>query len=247
MLLDSTLRRPWGGGLRETRTEELFKQHEERWDHTVPFRSQLDQPGLALRTYRALTWIHYARGETQDQFTPFVFYWIAFNALYAVKSDGKETTEQQAQEVYVERLLADEKAKRLVRRTLVDVDRRIGDLVRETPTFDQDARAVDAARSGATKRRLTQVILRVGRIRNWMFHGGVARRSHILGECVAAGTDVMTRLVPSFVDVMLNCGWQPGHWEDVPWSPDEYSEETVHKERSDLRAEPAPWSRHRPR
>ena len=234
--------------MREIPTERLFKEHEERWDHTVPFRSQLDQPGLAIRTYRALTWLHYARGETQDQFTPFVFYWIAFNALYATESDGGDTLpERQAQRAYVDRLLANKEAVMLVGQTLQDVDGRIGDLVRETPGFDRDAKTVRRAQSGMTEQRLAEAIPRLGQIRNWMFHGGVARHSHILAECVTAGTDVMTRLVPTFVAAMLNCRWPPGHWDDVPWSPDEYREDTAHQERPDLRAEPAPWSRHQPR
>ena len=247
--LGFTLKEVSGGKLGEIRTEELFRKHEDMWNHQVPFRRQEYQPGLALRTYRALTWLHYARGETQDQFTPFVFYWIAFNALYATESqlDGKEKTEQEAQKEYIGRLLGNQKARRQVSRTLVEVDGRIGDLVRETPTFAQDAKGVAKARSGTTAERLNQVVRRLGRIRNWMFHGGVARQSHVLGECVAAGTDVMTRLVPTFVDAMLNCQWEAGDWDDVPWSPDEYGEDTAHKERSDLRAAPSPWSRHPPR
>ena len=227
--------------MQEIRTEELFKRHEERWDHEVPFLSQEDQPGLAIRTYRALTWVHYARGETQDDFTPFVFYWIAFNALYATRSDGKDTKEWEAQRSYASRLLVNEEARKLVRAALDEADGRIGDLLRETPGFARNPRAVEAARSGTTEQRLAEVVERLAKIRNWMFHGGVARRSHVLGACVTAGTGVMTRLVPAVVHAMLKCSWPRDHWGGVPWSPDVYATETVHEERPDLRIEPAAW------
>ena len=106
--------------MRTTIEEHLLSQltrradHGRSWDHLKPFRDQPLQAGLALRTYRALTWLHYARSETQDQFTPFVYYWIAFNALYAVKSDNADENERQAQEKYFAHLLSGEGAQKLV-------------------------------------------------------------------------------------------------------------------------------------
>ena len=38
---------------------------------------------LQLRTHRALSWIARAEKESDDQDAAFIFYWIAFNAVYA--------------------------------------------------------------------------------------------------------------------------------------------------------------------
>jgi len=50
---------------------------------------------LAMRTHRALTWLHRAEQEPRDQDARFVFLWIAFNAAYANEiSDRRDFSER---------------------------------------------------------------------------------------------------------------------------------------------------------
>ena len=132
--------------------------------------------GLALRTYRALTWLHYARSETQDQFTPFVYYWIAFNALYAVDSDNADENERQAQEKYFARLLSGEGAQKLVAGALGGLEGRVHVLMNETPGHASEKDTHDVARGISNGYRTSYVLREVAKrlysIRNWVFHGG---------------------------------------------------------------------------
>ena len=247
--------------MREIRTEELFKKHEDTWDHGQPFREQR-QSCLALRTYRSLTWLHYARGEPSDRFTPFVFYWIAFSALYSAEQQGPEETESEAQREYLKRLLSDPDAAGSIHDLLRGLEKTIDVLVIETPVYGRhlgegreraDARGRDGAQTAGKVRHalkvqrdtgfvLREVVKRIYSIRNWLFHGGVARESHILGKPVMAGTDILTRLVPACVDAMLARQWPDDYWGSLPYSPDEYAVDTVHTERPDMREGPG---RHR--
>ena len=58
--------------------EELRRQCSMVWD-------SLPDP-LQLRIHRALSWIGRAEREAGDDDAAFIFYWIAFNAIYAEDS-----------------------------------------------------------------------------------------------------------------------------------------------------------------
>lgn len=232
--------------MREIPTEDLFRRHEELWKHRQPFRCQA-RSGLALRTYRALTWLHYARAELHDRFTSFVFYWIAFNALYADSAEGDPSAAnaRQAQRAYFDRLLRDQpRASAAIRAALEGLATPIGVLMNDPvvragggrSTFD--VRGALAAQSAAHV--LHTVFGQLYAIRNWLFHGGVARESHLVRDCVAAGTDTMTRLLPAFVELMLEEQRLDEHWGDLPRSPDVYGPRTPHVERPDMRENPRP-------
>ena len=60
--------------------EELQRQCLEGWD-SLP-------DALQLRIHRALSWIGRAEREADDDDAAFIFYWIAFNAVYAEDKSG---------------------------------------------------------------------------------------------------------------------------------------------------------------
>lgn len=227
--------------VREIRTDELFRKHEERWDHGIPFRDLPGDAGLALRTYRALTWLHHARREAADRFTPFLFYWIAFSALYATESTNGEVNDREAREAYFRKLLGNANA----RRSVHDALRGLGGPMRTIMDGARRSATARAARRSARGRpgyvvdgELREVARELAKVRNWLVHGGVAHDSHVLRDRVAAGTDVLTRLVPAMVEAMLTNEWPPGCWDGLPYSPDEYDDDTRHEERRDMRAAP---------
>ena len=72
--------------LRLPTAKSLREQHSKIWDH-----DKTPYPYLALRTHRAIRWVERAEQEYDpdnpeegDPDAAFIFYWIAFNALYAV-------------------------------------------------------------------------------------------------------------------------------------------------------------------
>ena len=89
-----------------------------------------------------------------------------------------------------------------------------------------------------TRQVLGEVVYRVYRIRNWVFHGGVAKESSLMRERVVTATDILARIFPAFVESMLAEDWPNGQWEGLPDSPDVYRDHTSHKDRPELREEP---------
>ena len=76
----------------------LQKKARDAW-HTLP-------SGLRLRMRRAMSWIERAEKETDDQDAAFIFYWIAFNALYGQDtSDVSETTERTVFNDYFDKII----------------------------------------------------------------------------------------------------------------------------------------------
>lgn len=76
--------------LRLPSAKSLREQHSKIWDHDETPYTSLDN-SIALRTHRAISWVERAEQEYDpdnpeegDPDAAFVFYWIAFNALYAV-------------------------------------------------------------------------------------------------------------------------------------------------------------------
>lgn len=52
---------------------------------------------LSLRVHRALSWLHRAEQETQDQDARFIFLWVAFNAAYASEITDRERFSEKRQ------------------------------------------------------------------------------------------------------------------------------------------------------
>ncbi|MXY55857.1 MAG: hypothetical protein F4029_15215 [Gammaproteobacteria bacterium] len=228
----------------EAKTEVLLERHREVWDHSQPFLDQRNG-GLALRTYRAVTWLHRARDEPGDHFAAFLLYWVAFNALYGALPAEPDARERKAWRSYFERLLANDRARRSIHDVLRRLERPIAVLMTDElaypPTLRPGSGFADGLDRGAGRVRqalksttgtdfvLLEVFSRLYNVRNWLIHGRIAWKSRIMGDCVTAGTDVMTRLIPALVEVMLGEAW-PDEWEEPRYSPDVYEGTTTPKE-----------------
>ena len=71
-------------------------------------------PALALRTHRALSWLHRAEQEPEDHDARFLFLWISFNAAYANEiTDRREFTERRQLVNFMNRLVDSDREKLL--------------------------------------------------------------------------------------------------------------------------------------
>ena len=190
---------------------------------------------LALRSHRALSWLHRAEQESDDPDAQFIFLWIAFNAAYANEIHDRQS--------FSERGLM----RRFLNR-LVDADG--GDLLAEMvwdqfpgpirllidnryvfqPFWDYHngyldeadwKKAFSASRAAAT-RALSQgrtagvlgvMLERLYTLRNQLIHGGATWNSGVNRSQVKDGVAIMGRLVPIVIHLMLENGQQV--WGDA--------------------------------
>lgn len=224
----------------EIRTEELRARHEVLWNHEVPFRQQ-HNPGLALRTYRAIDWTHRARMEHSDHFAAFLFYWIAFNALYGAETHSDDPEGNwDARRRFFDQLTAIDGGRSVLERLRV-LEKQAAALVGNALAYRPDdvpdvealqgraARFRNLVRKGRTAEALGRVFDGLNRVRNWLVHGGVAWRSRVMASTLADGTVLLTWLVPTFIETML-AAHDALEWEMPPLTHDFYEERTSAKD-----------------
>ena len=191
---------------------------------------------LNLRLRRGLSWL--ARGDQEyergDSDAAFVFYWIAFNAMYgqlgASSVDG--TYERDKQRDYFKNVVAFADSASEVYRTIWSVLRE--PIVRmlenryvfdpywrhhNNPAKDGDwkqgfdrarERAADAIRKAKTEEVLRELFDRLYTLRNQLLHGGATWSGSVNREQVETGAKIMSSLVSDFIDVMIehpDAGW----------------------------------------
>lgn len=183
-------------------------------------------PDHGLRVHRALSWLDRAERTGDDDDAAFIFYWIAFNAAYAVElSEIDSLGERTAFDDYFERIVR------------LDTENRVYDAVWQR--FSQSARLFLSnqyvfspfwkfkngipgyedweARFERSKRRIgealakreTRVILstlfdRLYVLRNQLIHGGATWKSTVNRDQVKDGKRILSFLVPLFIDIMLD-------------------------------------------
>ena len=204
-----------------------------------------DQPvsPFALRTYRAIRWLHRAAREHEepdsDPDVAFILYWIAFNAAYAKDVSNSPRQARDEFEDYFERLLSLdrdgaihdsiwEKFSGPVRVLLTNKylydpfwDHANGKPGNENwaSRFQEDLarvnRALGKRTPSSTKTLLKILFQRLYTLRNQLVHGGASWNSSINRDTVTTGARIMEFLVPVFVEIMLD---NP----DEDWGPPYY-------------------------
>ena len=197
-------------------------------------------PNLALRVHRALSWLHRAEqlesgGDPDGQF---LFLWIAFNAAYATEIDEKyRESEQQTFRGFLQKLTElDAGRKRFDAlvwkefpksiRVLLDNQYVFQDFWRfHTGSISEESwRASFAAANKAahvalgkqdTVTVLSIVLSRIYTLRNQLIHGGATWNSSVNREQVRDCTNLMAKLVPLVIEVMLD--HPEALWGDAVW------------------------------
>ena len=200
--------------------ETLRQKHEAQWDPEEPYGP------LALRTYRAISWIRAARGQGADNpDVTFILYWIAFNAAYA-KDLSKKLAEDEFVDYFERLLLLDHCTIRLaIQRHFPEVICRfleneyafkvywkhqngeVEDAVWEHE-FAEEWKRLEKALQRHTRKNTTTVLTtlfgRLYTLRNQLVHGGATWKGSLNRKSVGDGARIMEILVPIFVEIMVD-------------------------------------------
>lgn len=196
---------------------------------------------LNLRLRRALSWLGRAEREycAQDFDAAFVFYWIAFNAMYGQLGTASvdEKTEKERRCEYIDRIFGIADAKKVLRAAVASELRdEIPEMLNNRYVFEpywwhhnnpaenrnwarwfEDARkkANEALWNGHTKDVLNELFYRLYTLRNQLLHGGATWSSSVNRNQVKPGAKIMRCLVPYFLDMMID-------HPDEDWGPPRY-------------------------
>ena len=208
------------------------------WYHKpsgVPGESPHPWDDLNLRLRRALSWLERAENEygTRDFDAAFIFYWIAFNAMYGQlgTSSVDEAYEKDRRRDYFDRIVAFADAESVIYDAIWsvlrdEIERMLANRYvyepywrhRNNPAEDRDweqrfdrerERATEAIRRTRTRDVLRELFFRLNTLRNQLLHGGATWNSSVNRIQVQPGARIMSSLVPHFIDVMIE---HPDGW-----------------------------------
>jgi len=188
---------------------------------------------VALRVHRALSWLGRAEAERNDPDAQFIFLWIAFNAAYPSGTEDPEMTEKRAFHAFLRALLKLDTKGRfgylvwqefsgsirvLLGNPYVFADfwsHQNGKLTAAewNTRFKSSRRAAELALAGGdTLLVLSIVFSRLYVLRNQLLHGGATWNSAVNREQVRDCANLLSKLVPAIIDVMMD---HPAH----EWGP----------------------------
>ncbi len=182
---------------------------------------------LKLRIHRALSWLLRAEKQIEDDDAAFIFYWVAFNALYGVqlKDPSESDGERSAFQGYFQKIsLLDSE-----RRIYDELWRRFSDSVRILIqnryvfqpfwNFQHDIpgnedwqirfeRARDlghrALENGDTQQILSIIFDRLYVLRNQVFHGAATWKSSVNRAQIKDARRILAFLLPIFIELMMD-------------------------------------------
>jgi hypothetical protein len=183
---------------------------------------------FGLRTHRALSWLQRAEQEAGDPDARFIFLWIAFNAAYANNlGDRQSFSERRLLLDFVQKLIECDKAHLLYQAVWDEFPKSIrllltnkyvyqpfwdslsGDLPPGLweERFRHDSQAAQRSLGRMdTKKVLAILFERLYVLRNQLVHGGATWNSSTNRKQMRDGANIMARLVPIIIHVMLENG-----------------------------------------
>ena len=181
---------------------------------------------LALRTHRALSWLHRAEQSADDQDAQFIFLWIAFNAAYATDiSAPYRSTEKLSFQKFFDKLITLDSDNSLYELAWSEFSQSIRLLLDNQfvfqPFWDHHnghiskdqwqtafVKAKQAANYGLGNRNTSQVLSiifeRIYTLRNQIFHGGATWNSQANRDQVRDCTAIMMKVIPCVITLMMD-------------------------------------------
>ena len=195
---------------------------------------------LALRLRRAKSWLQRAEREADDPDAAFVFYWIAFDAIYGViHSDGIDNDARGLFDDFFRKVLSADQGNRIRDTVWKDFSGSVRLLLdnkyvymrfwknvysgdREyknwKASFEEDKRrGLVTLANNNTKGALNIIFDRLYVVRNQIIHGAATWRTGRNREQLRDGSRIMALLVPIFVEVIESSP------DDISWGPPGYS------------------------
>ena len=234
-------------GLGETAAQ-LRKRHESLWDSKVNYvdqeHSNLALRTYRVISWLTRAACEHYPGEVSrnDPDAVFIFVWIAFNAAYAadIETGSTQSGGERVQfKDYLKKLLKLDEDKAIydaLRNELSEpVYRLLGNKYLYEPfwryatekpggedwkkKFLQDKEKADLAFNEKNSNDVLEVLFdRLYVLRNQLFHGGAKRGSSLNRQVVPDGANILSYLVPIFVDLMLKKPWDTD-WGKLVYPP----------------------------
>ncbi len=200
-------------------TSELLKEKERSLEGTIPSE-------LGLRVHRAISWLHRAENQVEDEDAAFIFYWVAFNAAYARdKEDWTPVRERETFSKFFELILELDEENRIYDtiweqfsapvRILSDnkyVYQPFWNHYNNVPgyenweeSFQASKQAMNSALAHSNTKMVLNVLFdRLYVLRNQLFHGAATWHGTVNRAQVKDGAKILKFLVPIFVDIMMD-------------------------------------------
>ena len=210
--------------------KELRRQCLDVWDELPD--------ALQLRIHRALSWIARAEMESEDGDAAFIFYWVAFNAIYAEdKPEAEWTPERESFREYFGKIVGLDRREVVYNAIWTRFSKEIRDFLNNryvfepfwkhhngvpgyrnwTSLFAESKRNVEVALYEYDTETVLGILFnRLYVLRNQLIHGGATWRSSVNREQVRDGHRIVAFLIPRFLQIMVA---NPGEPWGAPYYP----------------------------
>jgi len=180
---------------------------------------------LSLRLHRALSWLHCAE-KNEDDDSKFIFLWIAFNAAYAHEIPRHwEVNEKRVLSNFIRILITADSGEKLSNlvweefsssiRLLIEnkfVYQKFWDYQNDEITesewlreFQRSKRAATRALGKSDTGKVLEIVFeRLYSLRNQLIHGGATWSGSVNRGQIRDGVKIMSRIVPVIISIMLN-------------------------------------------
>lgn len=200
-----------------------------------------ENQGYRDRLRRADSWINRAKRskeqnpdeQEQDYHGPFIFYWIAFNALYGRHDEIRGKKESNDINWFLSRICDLDQEDGSLARILSDIKRKTDRLIKDqflsrtyweeglSPNFkrDQDKdfkEAQEAYDRGKFDGYLTILFERLRVLRNQIFHGCSTDGDSLNKNSLRPAVEILEKLVPEFKTIFKAHGPRDD-WRKVPY------------------------------
>ena len=189
---------------------------------------------LSLRTHRALSWLQRSEQEKEDDDAHFIFLWIAFNSAYG--NDLPQSLRFSETRIFLNflsRLVGSDSDQLLYQIVWSEFPNSIRLLLDNKYVYQpfweykkgnftetewqekfkhRKAYANRALGKMDTRKVLTALFDRLYVLRNQLMHGSSTWNSSVNRDQVRDGADILGKLVPAVIDILLDSGSK--HWGD---------------------------------
>ena len=177
---------------------------------------------FSLRIHRGLSWVQRAEKEINDPDASFIFYWIAFNSIYA-DIDAKEGPEKSKFNNFFNLILRLDEGKKIYSLLWIRFHAEIKNLLnnqfifqpfwwhmidKSAPNWEESFNKANKRVEIALREQNSHVIIsilmeRLYVLRNQLIHGGATWNSGKNRDQVVEGNTFIKDLVPCLIEIML--------------------------------------------
>ena len=175
-----------------------------------------------MRIHRGLSWVQRAENEVRDPDASFIFYWIAFNSIYA-DIDAKDEPEKNKFNSFFNQILRLDDAKKVYSLLWIRFHNEIKSLLnnqfifqpfwwhmidKSAPNWEDSFNKANKRVEHALREQNSHVILsilmeRLYVLRNQLIHGGSTWNSGKNRDQVVDGNKFLKDFVPCLLEIML--------------------------------------------